>query len=407
MSFMEKAQGWLGKFTNKPQQGSDPAYTQRADGSTSGYHPNTQRMKPQPAPQPEPVPQWQPEPGYVPPQQMGAAPQEGGKPSWLNTGKQKPVQEQPQMGYTQQQAPQQSYTQQMNYQQPYQAAPQPTGYTQQQPQMGYQQPAPQMQQPMGQEYRGGFAPTWQQPVANVPGSPFEGYVGANQTMNQPAMNGGSAAPNNIVYMNGVTVGQDGTAYRHSMRVAQITTVPDCYRLVAFMRSGESVLVNLDEMNETEEMGRCLDLLYGAAYALQCTFTRVANRCLYLITPADILVQPYEAIAEESDREIDARWPDPASVGYMQRNAQREQDKFGHFTQHNAWGAQPQQPQMNSFGYQGYGAQNAYQQGYQQPAYRQQQFAAGGDPVGFGNRAARAQNTGYTDFGGFGGLGGRR
>ena len=404
MSFMEKAQGWLGKFTNKPQQGSDPAYTQRADGSTSGYHPNTQRMKPQPAPQPqpEPVPQWQPEPGYVPPQQMGAAPQADGKPSWLRTGRQKPVQEQPPMGYTQQQAPQQGYTQQMNYQQvPYQAAPQPTGYTQQQPQMGYQQPAPQMQQPpMGQDYRGGFTPTWQQPVANVPGSPFEGYVGANQTMNQPAMNSGmggnGGVPNNIVYMNGVTVGQDGTAYRHSMRVAQITTVPDCYRLVAFMRSGESVLVNLDEMNETEEMGRCLDLLYGAAYALQCTFTRVANRCLYLITPADILVQPYDTIAEESDREIDARWPDPASVGYMQRNAQREQQKYGHFTQKNVWD-QPQQPQMNSFG--GY-------PGYEQNAYPQQ-FAAGGDPVGFGNRAARAQNTGYTDFGGFGGLGGRR
>lgn len=407
MSFMEKAQGWLGKLTSKPQQGSDPAYTQRADGSTSGYHPNTQRMKAQPAPQPqpEPVPQWQPEPGYVPPQQMGAAPQaEEGKPSWLKTGKQQPVQPQqgftqqqaavpPQMGYTQQQP--QSYTQQMNYQQPYQAAPQSTGYTQQQPQTGYQQA------PMGQDYRGGFTPTWQQPVANVPGSPFEGYVGANQTMNQPAMNAanGNAVPNNIVYMNGVTVGQDGTAYRHSMRVAQITTVPDCYRLVAFMRSGESVLVNLDEMNETEEMGRCLDLLYGAAYALQCTFTRVANRCLYLITPADILVQPYDAIAEESDREIDARWPDPASVGYMQRNAEREQQKYGHFTQKNVW----DQPQMNGFGgYQGY----APQQSYQQPDYPQQ-FAAGGDPVGFGNRAARAQNTGYTDFGGFGGLGARR
>lgn len=388
MSFMDKAQGWLGKFTNKPNHGSDPAYTQRADGSTSGYHPNTQRMKPQQAPQqpqPEPAAQWQPEPGYTSPQQMGQqqGAQDDGKPSWLKTGKQKPVQpeqapQQPPMGYTQQQSayqyqqPQTSYTQQMNYQQP---------------QMGYQQP--QMNQPVGQEFRGGFAPTWQQPVANVPGSPFEGYVGANQTMNQQPVN---AAPNNIVYMNGVTVGQDGTAYRHSMRVAQITNVPDCYRLVAFMRSGESVLVNLDEMRETEEMGRCLDLLYGAAYALQCTFTRVANRCLYLITPADILVQPYDTIAEETDREIDARWPDPASVGYMQRNAQREQEKYGHFAQQNQW---PQQ-QVNGFG-------------YQQPSYGgfQQQFAAGGDPVGFGNRASRSQNTGYTDFGGFGGLGARR
>jgi len=402
MSFMDKAQSWLGKFSSKPQQGSDPAYTQRADGSTSGYHPNTQRMKPQPAPapQPEPVPQWQPEPGYTPPQQMGQQPEQDGKPAWLKTGRQAPVQPQ---GAAQGYQPT-GFTQQMNYQQP--QGPQSTGFTQQMPQqpqgyqpsgftkqMNYQQP------PMAQDYHGGFAPTWQQPPANVPGSPFEGYVGANHTMNQQPVNGmgSNAVPNNIVYMNGVTVGQDGTAYRHSMRVAQITTVPDCYRLVAFMRSGESVLVNLDEMHETEEMGRCLDLLYGAAYALQCTFTRVANRCLYLITPADILVQPYDSIAEESDREIDARWPDPASVGYMQRNAQREQDKYGHFTQKNAWQPQAQQ-----------GAFSGYQPA-QQPMYNSfpQQFAAGGDPVGFGNRAARAQNTGYTDFGGFGGLGARR
>jgi len=85
------------------------------------------------------------------------------------------------------------------------------------------------------------------------------------------------------------------------------------------------------------------------------------------------------------------------VGYMQRNAQREQDKYGHFTQKNAWQPQAQQ-----------GAFSGYQPA-QQPMYNSfpQQFAAGGDPVGFGNRAARAQNTGYTDFGGFGGLVARR
>lgn len=208
------------------------------------------------------------------------------------------------------------------------------------------------------------------PLPNQPGSPFEGYPNNSQPP-QP-----STRMPNISYMNGLVVDKTGKGYRHAMRVAQITTVPDCYRLVEFMRGSETVLVNLDTMNDAEEMGRCLDLLYGAAYALQCTFTRVSNKSLYLITPADILVQPYDSIGSMTDREIDQRWPDPASVGYRQRNPDPREQQF------------------------------AYQQTGFAPAY---QGYAGGMTgyADYGRLQGRAvnqsQNTGYTDFGGFGGF----
>lgn len=331
MSLMDKAQSLLQRFTRPAAQGGDPSYTQRADGSLSGYHPNatqrqTARMNPlqeQPAEQA----QWAPGAGYAQP------------------GMDQPVADVWQSG-----------------------APQSFGQTAWQ---GYQPQAA-----WGQENRGGYTPTWQNPpMANQPGSPFEGYQGGAAPQMQPPV---QQAPDNISYMAGSVVDQQGKAYRHSMRVAQITTVPDCYRLVAFMRSGESVLVNLDMMNERDEIGRCLDLLYGAAYALQCTFTRVAEGSLYLITPAEILVQPYDSISAASDREIDARWPDPQSVNYAQRSAAREQQGYG-------FGAQ-----AASFGQTGYAAGSGF------GAARNDSY------TGFNRRVVgRSQNTGYTDFGGFG------
>lgn len=186
------------------------------------------------------------------------------------------------------------------YQQPVDAAY--TGY--QPPFTGYQPPvnAWAQQQPQQPGYDAG---------QNFGGAAY-GYQGGYQ---DPGMNGTgyvppqpNAAPNNIRYMPNTFVGDDQQAYRHSERIAVVTTVSTCYRLIEFMRNGESIIVNTEQITDEVENQRCLDLLYGAAYAMRCSFTRIASQSIYLIAPSYVLVQPYDTIDRMSEQDINHRWP---------------------------------------------------------------------------------------------------
>ena len=231
----------------------------------------------------------------------------------------------------------------MNWEQP---APQSTGFTGMYPQgMGYQpamnnaapfqQPAMQptgMQPPMG---------GYQQPPMNTPVPPMGTAMWPEQTGymdNHPmgatgfgaapgafqgggynqGMGGGQtsrfqapeAAPqDNIRYMPGSFVGDDGKAYSHVERVAQVSSVSGCYRVIEFMRNSESVIVNTEMISDEAEIQRCLDLLYGAAFAMKCSLTRVARRSVYLIAPATVMVVPYDGIRRISDQDMNTRWPE--------------------------------------------------------------------------------------------------
>ena len=95
--------------------------------------------------------------------------------------------------------------------------------------------------------------------------------------------------------------------------------------------------------------------------------RVSGKQIYLITPPQVYVAPFEGLRRAGMADIERRWP-----GAMQANMQPQQMP----------GAQPF-------------AGNVQQMAPQQ--MRQDDFAGG-----FGRRAARSQmNTnGYTDYGGF-------
>lgn len=345
MSLMEKAQNWFRNLIKPAGESEQLTYTQLAGGGKRGFIPpqnQTSRNPFRKQKQPDAAPA-NPFSTQMPVTPLGTD----------NGYGQQPVMEQQEYAYASHpmyQPEQQSFAQHTSFQ----SAP--------------QAPFAPQSVPMGFETN--FV---QPPMANQPGSPFEGYNNV-QPLQQPSAPLQQSAPIAPVhFLNNHVVDKNGKSYRHALRVAQITTVPDCYRLIEFMRGSETVLINLDAMSEAEEMGRCLDLLYGAAYALQCTFTRVANKSLYLITPSDILVQPYDSIGEMTDREIDYRWPDPASVAYMQRNAA---------------------PREQRFAYQDTGFASAYNA----PASGHADYAR------FQGRAVnQSQNTGYTDFGGFGGL----
>ena len=234
-------------------------------------------------------------------------------------------------------------TAQTTWQQPqqgtgYQQPQQPTGYQQgtgYQPSMdGYQQNPP-YQQGTGYQagWQGGYQPTnqggWQQPPQQGGWQDQSAWgQDASWGSSQNNWQNGQAAPNNISYFPGAFVGKDGRAYSHVERVAQVTQVPSCYRIIEFMRNGESVIVNTEMINDPAEIDRCLDMLYGAACALGCTLTRISSQKeIYLLSPETVMVVPYDGIRRMSDQEINNRWPDPDAMndryGWNQQGGYQE------------------------------------------------------------------------------------
>lgn len=265
-----------------------------------------------------------------------------------------------------------AYQQTMGYQQPTGYQQNMGGYTAaQQPAMGYQpsgntmqyQPMnawqEQPQQPYMDPMAAGYTMGQQQPhvsFGNTAQFPFQ------QTQYQP-----QAAPaqqDNISYMPGNFVGEDGTAYSHCERIAVISNVSMCYRIIEFMRNNESVIVSTEQITDDAENQRCLDLLYGAAFAMKCSFTRIAAKSIYLLAPANVMVVPYEAIRRMSDQDINNRWPE--------QERESRFDRFAH--QEGRYGARNQgygrQQEGYTFGRRDYAQQDSYSSfgGYQAVGY---------------------------------------
>lgn len=215
-------------------------------------------------------------------------------------------------------------------------------FPQQQPMQGFtsrqgaQQPfAPQQAQPV-QQPMAQFQPA-QQPVQPQPARPQQGEQ-------------------NVFFFPGTFVGEEGSAYKMVLRVAQITGVPSCYRLIEFMQNSEAMIVNAEQISDVMEANRCMDLLFGAAYAMNQNFVRISGRMIYLIAPAHVHVLPFDSMLSMSREDIERRWPG------SNRSAQEPQ-------------------------YSAYTSQ-----------HRREDFAPA-----FGRRGAapNAQAGAYTDYGGFG------
>ena len=358
MSFWSNAKEKVLQAVKPRQQESQGHASQRADGSTSGYVPGlkpngkqtdnngAQRgmswtgMVPNGVdlgsmPQPQPVGG---QTGQMPTQQ-GGVPQPGmpQQPPYAQTGYQQPT-GRPQAQFKgNAQAPQQ----------PQQPTPPPFS------QRPYQQPVP-PQQPQG-----GYNVPPQQPLQQQP-------------VPQP-----QPAPQAYPFANGDSYVVDGNTYKMIMRVAQVTGVPSCFRVIEFMYNNEAVIVNAEQVTDLVEADRCMDLIFGAACAMQQRLMRVSGKQIYLITPPQIYVAPFEQLQRFGMEDIERRWP-----GALQANMQSPQ------MVNNV----QQMPMMGAA--QPMGAGHPMQQMYSQP--RQDDFAGNA-----GRRAARMNTNGYTDYNGFG------
>ena len=170
-----------------------------------------------------------------------------------------------------------------------------TGYAPQMNGTGY---APQMNATGYAPAQNGFA------QAAAPAQPA-GF--AQQQNAAPAQNAQSNM-GQMHYMPGQFVHEDGKSYSHVERLAQPLSASSCFRLIEFMRNGESIIVNTELIQDERENAHCLDLLYGAAFTMGYTFTKISRLRIYLISPANICVLPYGTIKQLNDEELARRWP---------------------------------------------------------------------------------------------------
>ena len=210
----------------------------------------------------------------------------------------------------------------------------------------------------GQQTMGGYGNTVPFPQADQ-----TSYYPPQTDIPQPQAAPQTAEMNNISYMPGNFVGEDGTAYSHCERVATINNVSMCYRIVEFMRNKESVIVSTEQITDEAENQRCLDLLYGAAFAMKCSFTRIAAKSIYLVAPTSVMVIPYESVRRMSDQDLNARWPEqqePRHDRFDRYADHRRYDNDRYAPRNPGYG---RQQEGYSFGRRDYYAQDEYNSPY--------------------------------------------
>ena len=74
---------------------------------------------------------------------------------------------------------------------------------------------------------------------------------------------------------------------HKERVVDVRRIDECKKLIECLLQGETVLVCLENM-DPKDCGRIVDLLSGAAFALQGRMIKAAHLC-YLLAPQSVEV----------------------------------------------------------------------------------------------------------------------
>ncbi|MBQ2952963.1 MAG: cell division protein SepF [Clostridia bacterium] len=318
---VQKMKGFVGKATAPREQGQKPPMSTMPNGSVSGYQPRVVRPH---AAQSGPV--THPAASFDRMNPAGVNPDSGPRfmPP-LQPGQPQPV--------------------------PVQQVQQPYGN------QASSQPLPPPGQPMGTT----SMPPMQQNAGQQP--PMQGQSWPRQTVQQPAFQQPQAAPamqhqnapqqnpeSNVRYFPGTVADEAGNPYAMVMRVAQVTGITSCYALLEFMQYDEAIIVNLDQITDVMEANRCIDMLFGAAYAMQHNFERIASRSVYLIAPQRVHVLPCENMMLMSQQDADRRWP---GLSRMSAPASRQgrRDDFA-----PAFGQQAAAPRPGQYAeYGGFGA----------------------------------------------------
>ena len=76
-------------------------------------------------------------------------------------------------------------------------------------------------------------------------------------------------------------------FTHCERIVNVRQIEECREIIKYLLRGESILLNLENI-DPKDCGRVVDLLSGAAFALQGRMLKVAHLS-YLLAPENVEV----------------------------------------------------------------------------------------------------------------------
>ena len=90
-----------------------------------------------------------------------------------------------------------------------------------------------------------------------------------------------------------------TQYTHCERIVNVRQIEECRAIIQYLLRGESVLLNLENI-DPKDCGRVVDLLSGAAFALEGRMHKVAHRS-YLLAPENVEIIEEDVYAAAQPR----------------------------------------------------------------------------------------------------------
>lgn len=76
-----------------------------------------------------------------------------------------------------------------------------------------------------------------------------------------------------------------TQFTHCERIVNVRQIEECREIIRYLLRGESILLNLENV-DPKDCGRVVDLLSGAAFALQGRMIKIAHLS-YLLAPENV------------------------------------------------------------------------------------------------------------------------
>lgn len=101
----------------------------------------------------------------------------------------------------------------------------------------------------------------------------------------PVSRTSSRRSGNVIHDNRMEQRAPEVQYTHCERIVNVRQIEECREIIKFLLRGESVMLNLENI-DPKDCGRVVDLLSGAAFALQGRMVKVAHLS-YLLAPENV------------------------------------------------------------------------------------------------------------------------
>ncbi len=102
--------------------------------------------------------------------------------------------------------------------------------------------------------------------------------------------------NNVVAFPGVAMDQMMERALNFMeaQIIQLNNRETCKDVIEALRNNASVMINMENIASDVEKQRCVDMLGGAAYTLNCQISKVSVKGVYFISPSSVQIEMDDA-----------------------------------------------------------------------------------------------------------------